>query len=204
MPKVGNHLLKRSPFSLQSTRRRLLIQRLDLPGRSHCLAHFRQVSSAQCGPRVGIPNYHAYRSRDTFTVELVLAGAPLNYMPTLLGHQSVKITERHCAPRIHARQTPYGGRLKARIKPRSHIHRDLRTVSTVNQTGCQLAVDCGSRLLSVSLSKTQNLCARLPQLRCGSSGRRRHGCGISSLAAGLAVRLDGTAPEAPMPIAFPS
>jgi integrase len=41
---------------------------------------------------------HAHRFRDTFAVELLLAGFPLERVSVLLGHQSVRITERHYAP----------------------------------------------------------------------------------------------------------
>jgi site-specific recombinase XerD len=47
---------------------------------------------------------HAHRFRDTFAVELLLAGVPLERVSMLLGHQSVKITEKHYAPWVHARQ----------------------------------------------------------------------------------------------------
>ena len=51
-----------------------------------------------------VPNGHAHRFRDTFAVELLLAGVPLERVSMLLGHQSVKITEKHYAPWVHARQ----------------------------------------------------------------------------------------------------
>lgn len=38
---------------------------------------------------------HAHRFRDTFAVELLLAGVPLERVSMLLGHTSVRITERH-------------------------------------------------------------------------------------------------------------
>jgi integrase len=52
----------------------------------------------------GVPKAHAHRFRDTFAVELLLAGVPLERVSMLLGHQSVRITERHYAPWVHARQ----------------------------------------------------------------------------------------------------
>jgi integrase len=42
--------------------------------------------------------------RDTFAVEMMLAGVPLEQVSVLLGHKSVKITEKHYAPWVKARQ----------------------------------------------------------------------------------------------------
>lgn len=47
---------------------------------------------------------HAHRFRDTFAVELLLAGVPLERVSILLGHTSVKITEKHYAPWVRERQ----------------------------------------------------------------------------------------------------
>lgn len=47
---------------------------------------------------------HAHRFRDTFAVELLLAGVPIERVSVLLGHQSVRITERHYSPWVRARQ----------------------------------------------------------------------------------------------------
>src|SRR5262249_27415378 len=52
----------------------------------------------------GIKDGHAHRFRDTFAVELLLSGASLEHVSVLLGHSSVKITERHYAPWVQARQ----------------------------------------------------------------------------------------------------
>ena len=47
---------------------------------------------------------HPHMLRDTFAVEMLLAGVPLEQVSMLLGHKSVKITEKHYAPWVKARQ----------------------------------------------------------------------------------------------------
>ena len=42
--------------------------------------------------------------RDTFAVEMLLAGVPIDQVSILLGHASVKITEKHYSPWVKARQ----------------------------------------------------------------------------------------------------
>jgi len=52
----------------------------------------------------GVSNGHPHRFRDTLAVELLLEGVPMERVSVLLGHSSVKITERHYAPWVQARQ----------------------------------------------------------------------------------------------------
>ncbi len=47
---------------------------------------------------------HAHRFRDTFATELLLAGVPMERVSRLLGHQSVRITEKYYAPWTESRQ----------------------------------------------------------------------------------------------------
>jgi integrase/recombinase XerD len=47
---------------------------------------------------------HPHMLRDTFAVECLLAGVPLEQVSMLLGHKSIKITEKHYAPWVKARQ----------------------------------------------------------------------------------------------------
>jgi integrase/recombinase XerD len=51
-----------------------------------------------------VKNGHAHRWRDTFAVELLLSGFPLEQVAALLGHQSIKVTEKHYSPWIKTRQ----------------------------------------------------------------------------------------------------
>jgi integrase len=52
----------------------------------------------------GVRGGHPHRFRDTLAVELLLEGVPMERVSVLLGHSSVKITERHYAPWVQARQ----------------------------------------------------------------------------------------------------
>jgi len=52
----------------------------------------------------GDGNAISHRFRDTFAVELLLAGVPIERVSVLLGHQSVRVTERHYNPWVRSRQ----------------------------------------------------------------------------------------------------
>jgi integrase/recombinase XerD len=52
----------------------------------------------------GVPDGHAHRFRHTFASNLLLAGVPLDRVATLLGHTNSKITEKHYATWVRARQ----------------------------------------------------------------------------------------------------
>jgi len=52
----------------------------------------------------GIRDGRPHRFRDTFAVELLLAGVPIERVSMLLGHSSIRVTERHYAPWVRARQ----------------------------------------------------------------------------------------------------
>jgi len=51
-----------------------------------------------------IVNGHAHRFRDTYAVELLLASVPIERVSILLGHASIKVTEKHYSPWTSERQ----------------------------------------------------------------------------------------------------
>jgi len=63
-----------------------------------------QRTLAKLFENAGIANGHAHRFRDTFSVKLLSAGVSLEAVSVLLGHSSVKITEKHYAPWVKSRQ----------------------------------------------------------------------------------------------------
>ncbi len=52
----------------------------------------------------GVKDGHPHRFRDTLAVQLLLEAIPMERVSILLGHSSVKVTERHYAPWVQARQ----------------------------------------------------------------------------------------------------
>jgi integrase/recombinase XerD len=55
----------------------------------------------------GVPSAHPHRFRDTFSVELLQTGVPIDRVSVLLGHQSARVTESTTIP----------GHVLARSKP---------------------------------------------------------------------------------------
>jgi integrase/recombinase XerD len=59
---------------------------------------------AQVFQQVGIEGGHPHRFRDTFAVDLLLRGVPIDQVSALLGHSAVKITEQHYLAFVAARR----------------------------------------------------------------------------------------------------
>ena len=59
---------------------------------------------AQAFKRAGIVGGHPHRFRDTFAVDLLLRGVPIDQVSALLGHSAVKITEQHYLAFVAARR----------------------------------------------------------------------------------------------------
>ncbi len=66
---------------------------------------------------------HPHMFRDTFAVEMLLAGVPIDQVSILLGHSSVKITERNYAPFVKARQIQLQESVRAAWKIDAFTHR---------------------------------------------------------------------------------
>jgi len=82
---------------------------------------------------------HAHRFRDTFAVELLLTGVPLERVSVLLSHQSIRITERHYSPWVRLRQDQLEQDLRRawsedplalmQSKGTPRVHRDKRAIN---------------------------------------------------------------------------
>jgi integrase/recombinase XerD len=52
----------------------------------------------------GVPDGHSHRLRDTFSVDLLQMGVSLETVSQLLGHTSIKTTQKHYSPWVKSRQ----------------------------------------------------------------------------------------------------
>jgi integrase/recombinase XerD len=66
--------------------------------------------------------------RDTFAVELLLSGVPIDQVSLLLGHSSVKVTEKHYSPFVRARQE----QLENSVKLSWQFHNEWLRESTMS------------------------------------------------------------------------
>ncbi len=87
----------------------------------------------------GVAGGHPHRFRDTFAVELLLAGVPLEQVSVLLAHSSIRVTEKHYAPWVRDRQAQLEASLErtwaqdpiilAETKGTPQVHRKLAVVN---------------------------------------------------------------------------
>jgi len=70
---------------------------------------------------------HAHRFRDTFAVEHLLAGSSMEDVQKLLGHKSIKTTEKHYAPWNKARQDRLNS-IADRVWDEDHVLKNLKKI----------------------------------------------------------------------------
>lgn len=63
--------------------------------------------------KLALKGAHFHRLRDAFAVELLLKGAPIEALAILLGHPSIRVTEKHYSPWAKARQQRLEGHVKS-------------------------------------------------------------------------------------------
>ena len=86
---------------------------------------------------------HPHMFRDTFAVELLLSGVPIDQVSLLLGHSSVKVTEKHYSPFVKARQE----QLENSVKLSWHVHSerlDQNATPTARINSCDLMHESSS------------------------------------------------------------
>jgi hypothetical protein len=92
--------------TISGTTSTLLITRSpQSPTGSAAIAGFSNLSDQEAG-RHNRSAISRICSSDTFAVEMLIAGVPPEPVSILLGPESVKITEKHYAPGVKARQEP--------------------------------------------------------------------------------------------------
>ena len=74
-----------------------------------------------------VENGHAHRFRDTFAVEHLLAGSSMEDVQKLLGHKSIKTTEKHYAPWNKARQDRLNS-IADRVWDEDHVFQNLKKI----------------------------------------------------------------------------
>jgi site-specific recombinase XerD len=77
----------------------------------------------------GMPDGHPHQLRDTFAVGLLSAGLPLEEVSKLLGHTSIKTTEKHYAPWVTTRQARLDALVTATWKRRESKRRALKSTT---------------------------------------------------------------------------
>lgn len=71
----------------------------------------------QCFRAAGMPDGHPHQLRDTFAVGLLENGVPLEEVSKLLGHRSIRVTEKHYAKWVKTRQNRLDDLVTSTWKP---------------------------------------------------------------------------------------
>jgi integrase/recombinase XerD len=87
--------------------------------------------------RVGIRGY-AHRFRDTFAVELLLAGVPTEEVAVLLGHNNIKITQDHYSPWVRSRQQQLEANLERAWKRDPFVLLNMKNTQEMSSAKHQL------------------------------------------------------------------
>lgn len=75
-------------------------------------------------------------------VSLLLKGLSLDTVSKLLGHSSIKVTERHCAPCVKAGRSAKG--LSPAVPPRRSLPKIVQDFRDQIVNGCQLSDSAGA------------------------------------------------------------
>ena len=73
-------------------------------GKGETTAKYWQRQFRKLRVKSGLPNLHSHQLRDTFAVGLLEKGVSIQDVGKLLGHTSIKTTEKHYAPWVRGRQ----------------------------------------------------------------------------------------------------
>lgn len=82
------------------------------------IAEYYRVRLKIAAKKAGVLNAHPHRFRDTFSVNLLQKGVPLETVSILLGHSSIKITEKHYSPWVQTRQDMLEEAVRKTWKPK--------------------------------------------------------------------------------------
>ena len=107
--------------------------------RSETVSSYWRERLKKIAEKAGIKGFHPHRLRDTFAVELLLAGVAMQDVSALLGHASITTTERHYAPWDRSRRD----RLAAIVRDANERDELLRELggSPAAQTNAGAATD---------------------------------------------------------------
>jgi hypothetical protein len=126
-----------------------------------------------------VANCHPHRFRDTFAVSLLLKGVSLESVSKLLGHSSIKVTERHYAVGQGAARTARSGSAKnlgviGRTKPPARV-------SSASATHVRLTSSPGSSSWRARRRNSRRrACVRSRSARRSGSSRNRYRSSSSS------------------------